>query len=151
MGPNSLSRTRTYDALINSQVFYQLNYQRIGSISFQPCSDGKEIVFVNWAEIVDPIMLTFLIVGNKYHTIFWKVVSNDTSFSGSWQTLTTKYYKFPFNTFALARFKDCGLFELHLLVLFHVSPCGFHMCPYYRAISRFYLCCHKHFCFQINI
>ena len=51
----------------------------------------------------DPNTLTFLIVGNKYHTIFWIVVNSNTSFSGHWQTLALMCYKFPFNTFVLAR------------------------------------------------
>ena len=96
-------------------------------------------------------LLAFISVGTNYHTVFWTVANNDTSFSGSWQTLTVKYYKFPFNTFFLARFRDCGLLELYLLVLFHDSPCEFLMCPYYRTISRFSLYCRIHFCFSYII
>ena len=96
-------------------------------------------------------LLAFISVGTNYHTVFWTVANNDTSFSGSWQTLTVKYYKFPFNTFFLARFRDCSLLELYLLVLFHDSPCEFLMCPYYRTISRFSLYCRIRFCFSYII
>ena len=59
-----------------------------------------------------------------------------------------KFYKFPFVTFFLAGFRDCGLLELQLLVLFHSLPCGLPARPYYRTISRFLLFSRKHFCFR---
>ena len=65
------------------------------------------------------------------------------------QTLTTKCYRFPFNTSSLAEFSDCGLIRLHVLVVSHIVPCEYHMSPYYRWISCFSLCGRTHFCFNI--
>lgn len=43
-------------------------------------------------------------------------------FCKNWQTLTCKHYRIHFNTFCLAGFTDCGLLELHLLLLIsHVA------------------------------
>ena len=60
-----------------------------------------------------------------------------------------KLNRFSFGTFFLAGFGDCGLLELHLLVLSHMSPCELHVCSYCRTISRFWLYRRVHFCFIV--
>lgn len=54
-----------------------------------------------------------------------------------WQNLTLKNYRFPFNTSSLARFRDCGLLRLHLLVLSHALSCKLSARSYFRTIGYF--------------
>lgn len=60
----------------------------------------------------------------------------DNSFEKTIKHLPTPH-RFPLDTFCLASFTDCGLLELHLLVLSLTSPCEFRKPPYYRWISPF--------------
>ena len=60
----------------------------------------------------------------------------DNSFEKTIKHLPTSH-RFPLDTFCLAGFIDCGLLELHLLVLSLTSPCEFRKPPYYRWISPF--------------
>ena len=60
-----------------------------------------------------------------------------------------RYYRFPFCTSFLARFKDCSLLRLHIFVLSYMSPCEFHACSYYRTISRLFPQSCTHFCLLI--
>ena len=60
----------------------------------------------------------------------------DNSFEKTIKHLPTPH-RFPLDTFCLAGFIDCGLLELHLLVLSLTSPCEFRKPPYYRWISPF--------------
>jgi hypothetical protein len=59
----------------------------------------------------------------------------------------SEFYRVPFSTSSLARFRDCGLLRLHLIVLSHMLPCELHMPPYCRWISRFSAQSRAHFCF----
>lgn len=58
-------------------------------------------------------------------------------FCNHWQNLTLENYRFPFNTSSLARFRDCGLLRLHLLVLSHALSCGLGARSYFRTIGYF--------------
>ena len=60
----------------------------------------------------------------------------DNSFEKTIKHLPTSH-RFPLDTFCLASFTDCGLLELHLLVLSLTSPCELCKPPYYRWISPF--------------
>lgn len=58
-------------------------------------------------------------------------------FCNYWQNLTLENYRFPFNTSSLARFRDCGLLRLHLLVLSHALSCKLSARSYFRTIGYF--------------
>lgn len=58
-------------------------------------------------------------------------------FCNYWQNLTLENYRFPFNTSSLARFRDCGLLRLHLLVLSHALSCELGARSYFRTIGYF--------------
>ena len=58
-------------------------------------------------------------------------------FCNYWQNLTLENYRFPFNTSSLARFRDCGLLRLHLLVLSHTLSCKLGARSYFRTIGYF--------------
>ena len=58
-------------------------------------------------------------------------------FCNHWQNLTLESYRFPFNTSSFARFRDCGLLRLHLLVLSHALSCGLGARSCFRTIGYF--------------
>ena len=48
-----------------------------------------------------------------------------------------RHYRFLFDTSSLARFRDCGLLRLHLLVLSHALSCELGARSYFRTIGYF--------------
>lgn len=97
-----------------------------------------------------PIRLTLLIVGDKSSHTRLRCSQHRHQFCENWQTLAMRCHRFPFSTSSLARFRDCGLLRLRVLVLSHMLPCELHVCSYFRTISRFFPQSRTRFCFYIH-
>lgn len=91
--------------------------------------------------------LTLLIVGDKSSHNLLSCSQHRHQFCENWQTLAMRYHRFPFCTSSLARFRDCSLLRLHILVLSHILPCERYACSYFRTISRLSPQSRTHFCF----
>jgi hypothetical protein len=97
----------------------------------------------------DPFFLTSPLVGKRASHNRLSCSQDRHQFQWLLANSCDKLNRFSFGTFFLAGFRDCGLLELHLLVLSHMSPCELHMCSYFRTISRFLLYRRVHFCFIV--
>lgn len=83
------------------------------------------------------IIVPSTVVGNSHSHNRLSCRHQYHQFCTYWQNLTLERYRSPFSTSSLARFRDCGLLRLHLLVLSHALSCGLGARSYFRTIGYF--------------